>query len=312
MRPNILAACVLGAASVTFAQVAAPQLGWIPDGPRVRPVYGIPAAAAVGAPIPVDQDFSQIAASQARNYVLVSAADTGIVSVYTLEHGLAPLDGAGNAPDSVVLSPRGSSAALWYASIHQIQVVTGLPDAPAIRRLDVSLVGPAPSELAVSDDGTWLATAGPRSVYAFGPSGEANRLPVESAAAIAFFPGAHDLALASSAGVQMLTGIGGFVVVSNLLASADSSLQPVALVVTSDGKTLLLADHSGLVTAIDVGSGTATASDCACQPVGLFGMAPSAFRLTGLDAGSFKLFDAASGQILFVPLALTETEGAGQ
>jgi len=109
MRPNILAACVLGAASVTFAQVAAPQLGWIPDGPRVRPVYGIPAAAAVGAPIPVDQDFSQIAASQARNYVLVSAADTGIVSVYTLEHGLAPLDGAGNAPDSVAMRHRARS-----------------------------------------------------------------------------------------------------------------------------------------------------------------------------------------------------------
>jgi len=311
-RSTILAACVLGAASFTFAQIGAPQLGWIPDGPRVRPVYGIPAAAAVGAAIQADQDFSQIAASPARNYVLISAADTGIVSIYTPEHGLLPLTGAASAPDSVTLSPRGSSAVLWYASINQIQVISGLPGAPAIRQLDASLLGSAPAALAVSDDGAWLAGADSADVYAFGPNGEMNRLPVASAAAIAFFPGTHDLALASSTGVQMLTGIGGFVVLSSLLAPADSSLQPIAVAATSHSKTVVLADHSGLITAIDVGSGTATSTDCACQPAGLFGMAPSAFRLTELDAGAFKLFDAASGQILFVPIALMETEGAGQ
>ena len=120
-------------------------------------MYGIPAAAAVGAPVPADQDFSQIAASPARNYVLVSAADTGAVSIYTPEHGLVPLDGAGGAPDSVVLSPRGSSAALWFSSLNQVQVITGLPDAPAIRQVDVPFVGSAPGALAISDDGAWVA-----------------------------------------------------------------------------------------------------------------------------------------------------------
>ncbi len=142
-RVNVLAACCLAAVSLSissaFAQVGAPQLGWIPDGTRVRPVNGIPAAAAVGLPIPADQDFSQIAASPARNYVLVAAADTGAVSIYTTQKGLIPLAGADNAPDSVMLSPRGSSAALWFSSLNQIQVVTGLPDAPMIRKLDASV-----------------------------------------------------------------------------------------------------------------------------------------------------------------------------
>jgi hypothetical protein len=124
--------------------------------------------------------------------------------------------------------------------------------------------------------------------------------------------GTHDVALANSAGVQMLTGIGGFAMVSSLLASADSSLRPIGVAATSDNKTVVLADQSGSLTIIDVASGTATASECGCQPIGLFGMGPLAFRLTGLDAGAFKLFDAASGQILFVPVALPETEGAGQ
>lgn len=311
-------ACCLGAAALVsmssaFAQVGAPQMGWVPDGTRIRPVYGIPAAAAVGAPIPADQDFSQIAASPTRNYVLVSAADSGTVSIYTTEHGLVALDGAGSAPDSVVLSPRGSSAALWFSSINQIQIVTGLPDAPSIRRMDLSFLGSAPGSLAISDDGTWVAGIWTSGTYAFGPNSGVSRLPVESAAAIAFFQGTHDLASAGAAGLQMVTGIDGFAVVSTLLASADSS-QPMAVAVaaTSDNKTLVLADQSGSVTAVDIASGAATTSGCSCQPTGLFGIGPSAFRLTGLDGGAFKLFDAASGEILFAPLALTETEGAGQ
>ena len=42
-------------------------------------------------------------------------------------------------------------------------------------------------------------------------------------------------------------------------------------------------------------------------------MGPSAFRLTGLQGGSFKLFDATLGEVLFAPLALVQSaEGAAQ
>jgi hypothetical protein len=312
-RRMILGACVLmmwlGAAGAALAQVGAPQLGWVPDGSRIRPVYGIPIAAAVGAAVPADQDFSRIAASPARDYVLVSAASTGVVFVYTPDNGLTPLEGAGGAPDFLVLSPRGSAAALWFSSINQVQVVTGLPYAPAIRQLDASFLGSAPDALAVSDDGTWLAGAWPVGLYAFGPNGEVNRLPIEDrVAALAFFQGTHDLTTASAAGLQMVTGVGGFAVVSSLLASLDASLQPVAVAATSDNRTVVLADRGGAVTAVDIGSGAATTSDCGCRPEGLFGMGPgigpSAFRLTGLRDGAFKLFDAARGEILFAPLAL--------
>lgn len=315
----LLAACCLGAASLSmssaFAQVGAPQLGWVPDGTGFRPVYGMPAAAAVGAPVSSDQNFSQIAASQERDYVLASA-DTGAVSVYTLEHGLVPLDGAGSAPDSIVLSPGGSSAALWFASLNRLQIVTGLPDAPAIRQLDVPFAGSAAGALAVSDDGTWVAGIWNSGIYAFGPSGDVNRLPVDNASALAFFEGTRNLAAAGPAGVQLVTGVDGFAVVSNLLTSADASLQPVAIAATSDNRTVVLADHTGAVTEIDAASGIAVTSDCGCQPDGLFGIGPTAFRLTGLTGGAFRLFDAASGEILFAPVAfsapLSDAAGAGQ
>jgi len=316
-RRIILVACCLSTAASAFAQVGAPQLGWVPDGTRIRPVYGISAAAAVGAPIPVDQDFALIAASPARNYVLVAAADTGTVSLYTTLLRFVPLAGAGSAPDSVTLSPLRSAAALWFSSMNQIQVITGLPDAPAIRQLDASFLGSAPGTLAISDDGawvagTWIAGTGTSGLYAFGPNGEVNQLPVESATAVGFFQGSHNLAAAGPAGLQMVTSVEGFAIVSNPLTSADSSLQPIGVAATSGNRTLVLADQSGSLTTIDITSGAAVTSDCGCQPLGLFGMAPSEFRLTGLEGGAFKLFNAASGEILFVPLALSETEGAGQ
>ena len=315
-RQFLLAACCVGLASLSinsaFAQIGAPQLGWVPDEGRIRPVYGMPAAAAVGAPIPSDQVFRQTAASQARDYVLVSIAETGAVLVYTPAHGFIPLDGAATAPDSIVLSPSGSSAALWFAPINRLQVITGLPDTPAIRDVSVPFGDAAPGALAISDDGAWVAGVWNPSVYAFGPNGEVNRLPIDNTTAVAFFPGTHNVAAAGPAGLQIVTGADGFAVVSNLLISGDASLQPVSVALTSDSRTMIVADRSGSVTTIDIASGSASVIDCGCQPDGLFAIARTAFRLTGLSGGAFKLIDAASGEILFAPLALAETEGAGQ
>lgn len=310
-RRILLAACLMGTAGAGLAQVGAPQLGWIPDGARIRPVYGLPAAAAIGPAISTDQDFSRIAPSPARNYVLVSGAQSGLVFVYTPENGLIPLADAGIAPDFVILSPRGSAAALWFSSINQVQLVTGLPDTPSIRQVDASFLGSTPDKLAISDDGAWFAGTWPGGVFAFGPDGQVNRLPLEDhVTALAFFQGTLDLAAASASSLQKITGVSGFAVASTLLSSDDASLQPVAVAATSDNRTVLLADATGAITAVDVASGTATASDCGCQPEGLFGIGPSAFRLTSLDKGAFKLFDAARGEVLFAPLALSE--GAGQ
>jgi hypothetical protein len=310
-RRIFLAACLIGTASAGLAQVGAPQLGWIPDGAHIRPVYGLPAAAAIGPAISTDQDFSRIAPSPARNYVLVSSAQSGVVFVYTPENGLISLPDAGIAPDFVVLSPRGSAAALWFSSINQVQLVTGLPDAPSIRQVDASFLGSTPDKLAISDDGAWFAGTWPGGVFAFGPDGQVNRLPLEDhVTALAFFQGTLDLAAASASSLQKITGVSGFAIASTLLSSDDASLQPVAVAATSDNRTVLLADATGAVTAVDIASGTATAFDCGCQPEGLFGIGPAAFRLTSLDKGAFKLFDAARGEVLFAPLALSE--GAGQ
>jgi hypothetical protein len=313
----ILGSWLLGAAGAALAQIDVPQLGWVPDGTRIRPVYGIPASASIGTTL-ATQDFLRIAASASRNYVLVCATDSGIVSVYQPDTGMTPVDGAGIAPDSIVLSPGGSAAALWFNSINQVQIVTGLPEAPSIRQLDASFLGSSPDAIALSDDGAWLAGIWTTGVYAFGPNGEVNRLPLEDrVTALGFFWGTHDIAAASTAGLLRVTGVGSFVVVSNvrstLAASADSSPPAVAVAVTQDNRVVIAVDGSGFITTVQIESGAATTIDCGCSPEGLFAMGPSAFRLTGLQGGAFKLFDAALGEVLFAPMALNPgTEGAAQ
>jgi len=317
LRRIILGSYLLGAAGAAFAQIGAPQLGWVADGTHIRPVYGIPASAAVGAAVDT-QDFLRVAASASRNYVLVCAIDTGIVSVYQPETGSTPVNGAGIAPDSIVLSPGGSAAALWFSSINQVQIVTGLPDAPSIRQLDasflVSSTGSGPDALALSDDGAWLAGSWLTGVYAFGPNGEVSRLPIEDrVSALAFFPLTHDIAAASLAGLQRVTGIGNFIQMSALAAFADSSPPAAAVAVTSDNKIVIAVDGGGSITAVQLESGAATTIDCGCSPEGLFPIGSSAFRLTSLQGGAFKLFDAALGEVLFAPLALIQSaEGAAQ
>jgi hypothetical protein len=317
LRRIILGSWLLGAAGAALAQIDVPQLGWVPDGTRIRPVYGIPASASIGTTL-ATQDFLRIAASASRNYVLVCATDSGIVSVYQPDTGMTPVDGAGIAPDSIVLSPGGSAAALWFNSINQVQIVTGLPEAPSIRQLDASFLGSSPDAIALSDDGAWLAGIWTTGVYAFGPNGEVNRLPLEDrVTALGFFWGTHDIAAASTAGLLRVTGVGSFVVVSNVLSTlaafADSSPPAVAVAVTQDNRVVIAVDGSGFITTVQIESGAATTIDCGCSPEGLFAMGPSAFRLTGLQGGAFKLFDAALGEVLFAPMALNPgTEGAAQ
>jgi hypothetical protein len=293
-------------------------MGWVPDGGRIRPVYGIPASAAVGDVVGAGEELSRAAASSVRDYVLAWPTGTGVVALYQPATGWTPLDGAGIAPDSIVLSPGGSSAALWFSSINQVQIVTGLPQAPSIRQLDASFLGAPPDALAISDDGAWLAgswlAGSAPGVYAFGPDGGAARLPMEDrVTAIAFFAGSHDVAAAGNAGLERVSGIGSFATVSVLTPFADSSAPAAAVALTQDGRLMIAVDRSGLITTVAIESGAAATLDCGCSPAGLFAVGPSAFRLTDLENGAFRLFDAALGEVLLAPLALhPATEGAAQ
>jgi hypothetical protein len=66
---------------------------------------------------------------------------------------------------------------------------------------------------------------------------------------------------------------------------------------------VVVADHSGLLYAIDLTSGATSQFDCGCTPEGVFAMGRGGmFRLTGLASGAFRALDSDRGELLYIPL----------
>jgi len=70
-------------------------------------------------------------------------------------------------------------------------------------------------------------------------------------------------------------------------------------------------DSGGVVTTY-LAAGTSTGANCGCTPAGIFGLGDSVFRLTGLNSGALKVFDAATGNVWFVPQADVGADGGQQ
>jgi hypothetical protein len=303
----LLAVSIFGAASA-WAQLSAPVLGYIPDGAKLRPVYGIPAAAAVMPVLDSGRELGRAAVSPRQDYVLASAADSGEVGIVRPGQSFRSLTGAYVSPDLIGISPNGSAAALYFSSSHHFQIVKGLPDSPEIREVDATFLGDAPVALAIADDAQWLVGAWALGVHAFGPHGDVNRLPLDDAAtALAFFHASHDLAVGTAQGVYTIADVGGRNLVGRLTATADAAMFAA---VTLNNRRTILASASGMITAVDLDTGATSTADCACTPEGLFPMGRNAFRLNSLGFGAFKLFDADTGDVLFAPV--TAEEGARQ
>jgi hypothetical protein len=301
----VAAACV-----PAWAQVEAPLFGYLPDGAHLRPVYGIPASAAIGAATDYGRDFSRIAVSPRQDFAIVSAADSGAVFVASPSGAMTAVTDADSSPDRIFLSPRGSAALLWFGSTSRLQIMTGLPGSPTVRTADASFLNSVPHSLAVSDDGRFAAAIFAEGVWLFGPQGQATPLPLqERAISLAFFGGRPDLAVAAGAHIFSIVDVGGAATVSTLYEGR--AISPVGLGISSDNRRLVAPEASGEILSLDLASGSAARFDCGCAPEGAFSMGGSVFRFTGLRGAVFKVFDASTGEVFFVPLAASETSAPG-
>lgn len=317
MRTFIFSVVLCAAAS---AQVGGPFLGYVPDGTRIRPMYGLPAAGAV-APAIASRDFSHIAAAPQKYFAVVSAADTGevLVAQDELRGGFAftSIPGASANPDMLVLSPGGTSASLWFPSTNHLQTVSGLPNSPAVRDIDAAFLNASPQSIAISDDGQWAAALFSGAIYAFGPNGEVIPLQTDPGVmAIAFFHNNHTLALATANRAISIADVGGSTAMSILFDYSAQPLSPRGIGVSFDNQRVVIADISGTVVNIAAGTATANLTDCGCSPTGLYGMGGAVFRLNGFDHSGrggprteLKLFDATTGAVLIVPPALSLAGG---
>ena len=294
--PVILLFC----AGMVRAQIVSPQLGLVEDGSRLRPVYGIPAAAAVLPPLDYGREFARVAVSPSQDYAIASDSDTGVV-LLVMARVATPLAGTAANPDRIAISPHGSTAALWFSSAGRLQIISGLPASPSVRDVPTAFLNES-SALAVSDDGVLAVGAWPDGLYSFGSSGEATRIPMrERIAALAFYGSGHDLALATRLQILKIANAGSAGAISTLYQAGP--LDPVGLALSWDNRRLTLAERNGSLLTLDLGSGAASQLDCGCSPEGVFPMGPSVFRITAFDGSTFRLFDPSSSSLFFVPIA---------
>jgi hypothetical protein len=296
---------------IAFAQIGGPFLGYVPDGTRIRPMHGLPAAGAIGAAIDAGRDFSHIAISPNQDFAIATAADSGEAMVVKPGISLTAIKGVSTNPDILVMSPHGTSAALWFPLLGHLEAISGLPDAPSVRTIDAAFLNASPLAIAISDDGQWAAGLFSAGVYAFGPSGEVIPLQTDpGVVALAFFHNRHDLALATSTRVTSIADIGGSTQSSVLYDFSAQPLSPRALAISFDNQRAIVADAAGTLLNIAIATGTANLVDCGCSPTGLDGLGGALFRLNGPGRKSeLKLFDAAAGAVWIVPPALSEMGG---
>ena len=300
------------------AQVRGPVMGYLPDNGALRTLYGIPASGWVGDAVTPDRALSLIEMSPDQSRALAIAADTGALMLLTPATGVtAHVNGAASGADRIVFSPSGTAAALWFSANDHIQVISGLAAVPSVRDVDASFLGGAPTGLAVSDDGQWVAGAWSSNVYAFGPAGGASALPVAGPAeALCFFHGRADVAVITASQVVIVSDIGGAVVPNVIYNKPNDPANTapvevaVGFAVSFDNRYLSIAGNLGALATFDLTAGSSAGGNCNCTPSGLAGMGGSLYRLTGVNDGALKVFDASSNDVWFVPLAAPVTASA--
>lgn len=309
MKSRILLAAILAAAPALAQKISGPVTGYVSDpaGSVLQPVLGIRGAAIQGEDLPLDPAWSPLGVTPTQEHLLVSHRESGVVLLVNIESGsVRTLDSLLRSPDRVYMSPNGTAAVVRAGS--RVQIVTGLPDAPAAGvTADLSAIGPV-TALAVSDDGANVLISGgsDTALYSLAPSGDIRWLAaLGQNVRIAFSNRGRSAAIAG-------------IVTNDLwiwddvtadfslrrLAGADNGISSPVGVAFSDDNRGVLAAHGAGVTRVALADSSVDLTPCACTPALLERVkGNTAFRLTGVSDQPMWIFDgsSATAQVWFVP-----------
>jgi hypothetical protein len=133
--------------------------------------------------------------------------------------------------------------------------------------------------------------------------------------ALSFFHRRADIVLATATQTTTITDIGGSAVSAVVWSIPDTGAPAGSLLgigVSFDNNSVVMAWDSGGLLTVNLAAGISAGADCGCAPAGIFGLGGSVFRLTGLNSGALKVFDSATADVWFVPLAASSTDGGAQ
>lgn len=299
------------------ARISGPVLGYVLDTDAVRPLFGMPGAAMLGPRLALAGEISEGALAHEAGYALAVAGPEREVWLFRNlagEVSALPLPEAPPAPERLLLSPSGRAAALGYGS--ESVIVTGLPDAPTLRR---AALPPASRLWAVSDDGALLLLSAPRgegdAVYLLGPEGDLRFLiSLGKTGAAAFFTGRAEAVLADGLhnAVYRVSASGEVI---PLAGPAGGISGPVAVSLSRDNLRAFVASaDTATVTVLDLAGGPASLVSCPCKLTALERLEGNAvFRVSDPSAEPLWVFDGDSAQprVVFIPSAPPAVPASG-
>lgn len=307
-----------GTAASQTHSIQGPRLGLVFDDAAgaLRPIVGIAGSSTMGDPLPLGVALKRAVISPNQDYALALVGNNARVHLVLPRQNkialIRALPDATRAPDRMVISPNGSAAAFYYYNgrgAGRIVVMNGFPEEPRISAQMSLLRVPAPTALAVADDGAVVLAGAGHLVIAVT---EAAEIPVTSAlgkvASLAFSTG-HDALIADGAKdeIYLLRGAAGAGVVHLLAGPGQEIASPVSVAASRDGRTAFVANaKTGAVVTLDLaGNSPRKSINCRCQLTGLDRLSGgSLFRLNAVSERPLWLLDASptrAARVLFVP-----------
>jgi hypothetical protein len=270
---------------------------------ELRAILGVPGAAVFGDPLLVPSNSTTVRVAPGLAYAWIErTGEASAVLPLTATRAGVPDDVVDALPsaDLAAFSPLGRSLALYSSRSGKFQVIGGLPDAPRImQELDGATLSGTPDSLAVSDDGGSILAASGRSVYLLTQGSPARPvLNLSGAAALTFFPGSSDGAIADR-------GAGSVYLVrqasAGVLATGLDGVRDIAS--TISGQSLVLTNPGAIrIWTVNVTSAEVRSFDSRVGATGLNRIGDGDAFLISSEAGEPAwIFLPETGQTVFVP-----------
>ncbi len=229
-------------------------LGFVtgPGPAELSAILGVFGAARIGEAVAVPETVTRLYLSTPQRYALVEQNSSGPLAVWRLDEtalvnntatnsGFATIAGALPHPDMVAFSPRGDSVALYARTSGQIQVISGMPNQPSIRKTTPPASAGTITMIALSDDASVLVIRDSMGDARISTGGDWQPFyDAYSPSAWAFVPKTHNLVIGDSQeNALFLVEQAGSKNTRMILAENCSADQ---VGVTGDGETLVALD----------------------------------------------------------------------
>ncbi len=294
-------------------RVAAPTSGFLFDSVSgaIRTLSGTPGVAFFSRPLEPGSVSGALISPQQDYFLALKGDRRQVVLGRPLPEATA-IPGLPDAPDSWILSPKGSAAALSYNSSNTILILTGLPLSPVIAaRYDSSQLAGSMRLVAIREDAARLlvvvSTDSGAALMLLADGETQTPLGQVDAAVSAAFLASRDAAVADPLRneVFLVRESEGGASRIPLASGADGVSAPRAIAESADGRRIWVANTgSQSVISIDLESHLLRSSACSFPPTTLARLGHGAyFQLTDFTQESILVLDDSGSQprILLIP-----------